>query len=742
MMNIILGRPKTLLTFIILLTLALSVPFSKTKIDNGLKVLYEQGNHQDKVNKEIKKVFGNVDELVVLAYRSDDLFSYKELNFIKSVQSALEGIDGIKSCYSIVNIPYFWNEKDNESQELITHSRAFLEEIPRSREELLKLKQTATSNPMYVRNLISKDGNVAGFNIIFADNLNSIQKEGIVKKIIKIYKSFDRNDRFYLTGMHVFMESAGRFMARDILIFTSILVVLMFIIMMILFKNVMASMAILLTAGICNILTIGTISLLGMKISIATTSIPAIITALCLAYSIHIFCTKIETIKEVLVSNFLAIVTSMLGFSSMIFSPMPTVSQLGIYLVMGSFYSLITTIMFATPIKLIFFKNLPENRAIINFSQILYRFVRENKTMVYIGSFVLFAIGFKLFGMKLDTNYYKYFREKSEIVKHVDFVNQNLSGQYPIVIKIDNPKGIKNVETLNYIKGLSEYAKKIKNVDKVVSFNTVLNEGQKAFEDDFSPFWFHDLRAVEEVSMLVEGQDDLLLGYYLSPSETSSLVLIRTKSISSLDFKDILEKVRSYTKIKILESAKISIGGTYINTVESADRMSISQLRSSFLAIISILIIVFLFVRNFKLMFFAGIANLLPIFSIYGILGIMREPLNMGTAIIAAISFGLAVDDTIHFITRYKYALRRSNNIDQAIKSVFIHGVSSITFTTIVIGVGFLSLSLSSFTPIYQLGLYTSITMLLCFLIDVMLLPRMLYDSERSYLLEVRGSNA
>ncbi|MCK5073763.1 MAG: MMPL family transporter [Bacteriovoracaceae bacterium] len=716
---------------VLIVTAFLFVPFLNTKIDNSLKVVYEQGGPQDLVNKEIKKDFGNLDELGVLAYRSDDLFTIEELKFIKELQKELELIEGVKSCYSIVNISHFW--KSVVDGEETTNSGKFLSKIPVNPEELLELKKRALKNPLYEKSLISRDGNTAGFNIVLENNLSSEEKALATQNIMKLYKSKNRSDRFYFTGMHAFMDFNGRFIKKDIAFYTVLLIVVMFIVLTVLFKSVPITIAILLTAGICNILTIGAGSLFGLRLTLATSGVPAIVSALCIAYTVHIFCSNKEMMKEALVSNLLAAGTSMLGFSTMIINPLQTIRDLGIFLTMGAFFAVFVSTLFAIQVKQNYFEKIKENETVTEITSWLNNFVKNNGWPIYLISFLFFAISPFIFKMEIDTNYYGYFKKKVEIVRHVDFVNKNISGQYPIVVKLTKPGGIKDKNVLTFIEEFTEHIKKVPGVDKIVSYNSILDEGQKAFVDKLERGWFKDLQAVEETTMLLEGEDEDMLRYYLSLDEKSTLIFIRTNVISTRGFKRIIKEVENYTKKNSLDDTNVLIGGTYLNIVKSTDKMSRMQLISTMFAVLAILLVVFLFVRNLKLMIYAGIANILPVVAIYGILGIVGESINMGTAIVAAIAFGLAVDDTIHFITRFKYSYERTGDVDVSIQEVFQRGIKSIIFTSVVIGAGFLTMALSSFVPIYQLGLYTAITMILCLLADALLLPRMIHDTKKGF---------
>ena len=728
--NLLINHPRKLIwPFLILALISLPI-FRQTSFDNSLQVLYQQGNAIDQKNRAIQKSFGNIDELVVLAYHHPQLFSHQQLQFITTIQNDLIKISGIKSCYSLASIPYFWNQQ--LADEIITHSDPFLSRIPKEPQELADLQKRALNNSTYLKNVISEDGTTAGFNIIFSEKLNSLEKEQVVKKIIALHQSYQTDGQFYLTGMHVFMESSGRYLQRDILVFTSCLIVVMLLALILLFKNIKAALATLLSAGISILFTVSTLNLLGLDISIATTAVPAIISSLCIAYTIHIFCADIAHLKEVLLSNLLAGITSMLGFASMSINPMPTVKQLGIYLVIGTFYSVIVSTFFSTALKTRYFINLKRQSSFPSFNSLLLNIVRTKKTAIYLASFVLLLLGISIFHMELDTNYYKYYRQETDLTRSIDFVNQHLSGQYPLIVQLESQHNIKDSQNLELLQQVSSFARSQKGVDKVLSLIDLLEQAYGAFENPIPPQWHENRELVEEMHMLVESSDRTLLSYYLTSDEKKSLIFIRTNLISSRDYKALQAQLEQFLATLKPIDGKFSVSGTYINIVESADKMSKSQLISSFFAVTAILIVIFLALRTIKFTIIAAIANLLPIIAIYGIMGLMGESINMGTAIIAAMAFGIAVDDTIHFIIRFNYAQRRHNYLpDQAIEHVFRYGITSIIFTSIVVGSGFLVLGLSSFRPVYQLGIYTALTIILCLLIDVIMLPRMLYDTRK-----------
>jgi len=151
--------------------------------------------------------------------------------------------------------------------------------------------------------------------------------------------------------------------------------------------------------------------------------------------------------------------------------------------------------------------------------------------------------------------------------------------------------------------------------------------------------------------------------------------------------------------------------------------MALSQLYGTFAAIVVLFLVAFAAIPKPKLILMAFVVNLLPILGIYGLLGILGETLNMGTTTIAAIAIGIGMDDTMHFLARFVSSMEQNGDpVARARYVIHSSGVSMI-LTSFMIALTFLSLSLSIIKPICQLGMFTSVTMALCLLADLFLLP-------------------
>jgi predicted RND superfamily exporter protein len=260
-------------------------------------------------------------------------------------------------------------------------------------------------------------------------------------------------------------------------------------------------------------------------------------------------------------------------------------------------------------------------------------------------------------------------------------------------------------------------------VDKVITYLDLLDDGHRAFADQPEPGWQNNRAMVGQVAMLVNDTGPELSSYYVDSAARKTQVFIRTSHINSASFLAIDEGIRSFLAENTPDGISYQVGGTYLRCVQSANRMALSQLYGTFAAFCVLFFVAFLAIPRIKLIFMAFVVNLLPILGVYGLLGILGETLNMGTTTIAAIAIGIGMDDTMHFLTRFTSNLKETDDPLESAKHVIHSSGVSMILTSCMISLSFLSLSLSIIKPIYQLGIFTSVTMALCLLADLFLMP-------------------
>lgn len=708
------------------------------QINNTLDTLLEQGTEQQAIDRSIQETFGSLDEIIILAYHDKNLFSYDNLRLIEKLTDDIESLPEVDNCFSLSNTPYFDNYE--EDGDVVISMDPLLHNLKDDPTHLETIKNNAVSNDLFVNNIVSKDGNTTAFNIILDHTLGAFEKEAAVRKIREVYKSYDAEaeGQFYFTGMHVFMETTGEQMQKDVTQFSIFSVILLFIALYTVFRSFPLVFTGILTAVVSNWLLLCTLYYLERTLSISTTPVPAITMGLSIAYILHFIVAKKEgtlSSKEeagqIFTCNLLSSFTTMIGFLSLCLNPIPTLQDFGLFAGLGAFYSALSAMFIGYPLlSMIKVETTKEFAAPLK-NKVEHIFINYRKAVVIVSVLVFLSFGFIL-RMEVETDYYQYYMRSAPMPQAVDFVNNNIGGQYPIVVELSSDKreAIYDEHVLRFLEDLSDYTMTFAGVDKIISYLDLLNDGCRVFTDEVEPGWYSNRAMVSQVAMMVNDASREINDSYINSRASNTLVFIRTSHINSAEFINIEEGIRNYMAQNTPEGMSYKVGGTYIRTVHSANRMAISQLFGTFIAFTVLFVVAYFAILNLKLILLAFVANLLPIFGVYGVLGILGETLNMGTTTIAAIAIGIGMDDTMHFITRYMSGLEATGDPVKSAKHVIHSSGVSMTLTSGMIALAFLTLSLSIIKPIYQLGVFTSVTMALCLLADLFLMPVLVTRKE------------
>ena len=701
------------------------------QINNTLDTLLEQHTPQAAVDRNIQKDFGSLDEIIILVYRDEDLFTEPNLKLVATLTKAIERVDGVKNCFSLANTPFFRNRlEDGES---ILEVAPLLDEIPTSAEGLEQHRLDAVGNTLYRNNIISRDGKTAAFNIILNDHLAPLEKERVVRDIRQLYGGLAPvpPGQFFFTGMHVFMETTGVQMQRDVMQFSVVSVILLLGALFAVFRSWWLALTALLTAGVANWLLFVGLHFLGRTLSISTTPVPAITTGLAIAYVLHFLTAKREGIlgdpaeaEHIVFGNLLSVLTTMIGFLSLCLNPIPTLQDFGLFAGMGTFFAFLAVTLYGFPL-LQRLPHQPRKEFGAGAKAVLETFFFQHRRLVVGISVVIFLSGAFLFRMEVQTDYYKYYLRDAPMTKAVDFVNTHIGGQYPIVVDLDTgeTEGVYHEKTLHFLEEFKAHCVKFQGVDKIITYLDLLNDGHRGFAGEPEDGWYASRAKVGQIAMVVYDANNDLTSYYVDGEARRTLIFVRTSHINSASFLNIDRGIREFLAKNAPKGITYQVGGTYLRCVQSANRMALSQLYGTFAAIAVLFLVAFAAIPRPRLIFLAFIVNFLPILGIYGLLGLLGETLNMGTTTIAAISIGIGMDDTMHFLARFISGLDAGKTPVESARYVIHSSGVAMILTSAMIALTFLSLSLSIIKPICQLGMFTSVTMALCLLADLFLLP-------------------
>ncbi len=735
-------RHKLLFLFLsIIVALPFLIQVHKVKTVDNVDYFTLENDPDVLFYDEFKDVFGN-DEFFIIAFKKENFFTYENLNLLKNITESLEEIDGIREVKSLANVNNTIGENDFF---IVQH---FLEEIPSQEEEIFKLKQQALSNPLYVKNFISTDGKTPAIVISVYDKPND---PGYRKRIVKecnaiLDKYQNKTGNIFMAGWTTTNLYLSQFMKKDISIFIPVTYIFITFSVFLFFRNVWLTIAAVLNISICMGATMGLFPILGVTQNNVTTIVPPVVMALALCDTVHIFshlekslldrfgsseAALSHVLKRIFLPCFLTTLTTSIGFMSLYLSSIPPIRDFAVIASCGMIFEFFFSFTFLPSILLFFnkdkiFQKKSDHKKLNTLLEQTAIFVtRYYRVICVSGVFILICAFWMSSWVKVETNLIEYFKKDSVVRISTDFVENNLAGVETLEISLEAKSGeelFKRPENLKLIENVQDYISKLNGIDKTLSFVDFIKDMNQSFHnEDPKYFILPDSQALVSQYLLLYGEDDI--EDFVNDSFSHARISARVSSHGTLDQKKLVGKIQEYLLTLEQENINISITGRIIKDLNTVDAIVEGQVTSLAVASSIIAGIMFLVLNSFMIGALSLLPNLFPIIINFGLMGLFGIPLNEATALIAAVALGIAVDDTIHFLTEYKKLKKSSGTNQERLKRVIFNKGKAIILSSIILSIGFGVMVFSQFTPTVHFGLLSAIIMISAVIGDLVLLP-------------------
>jgi predicted RND superfamily exporter protein len=615
---------------------------------------------------------------------------------------------------------------------------------------------------------------------ILQDDLDSINKRiselndnesnfnsSLVSEIRSILDLHRNNATLYLGGPAMITSDMMEYIRSDLVVF-GIAVASVFAIMLFLFfGNIWFVILPISNAFLTTLVTAGFLGYMDWKISVVSSNFIALLLILTISLTVHVLVkinelqkgstdnnkSLIDAVDQMFLPCFFAAITTAVAFLSLLLGDLKPVIEFGKMMAFGISIAFIFTFSFL-PSSISLIKN-NKSKDYLSLHKITNKILAISKkysTYVYLTFSVVFCV--LIFGttkLVVENRFIDYFDEETEIYQGMLEIDQNLGGTATLDIIIKEPSFITsddliedeffddslfddesssasgywwNVYSLAELEEIHDYLDSLPEIGKVLSVVSgiklarLINDGED----------LNDLELALLRSVLPEDIRETLLYSYINKDD--SIVRISTRvneSAESLNRNELLEKINNdlVTKFNLSED-RFEITGLavlYNNMLQSLFQSQIGSLLLVFSVIAFMLLLIF---KSFKIMIIGLIPNIFVASSVVGTLGLLKIPLDIMTITVAAISVGMAVDNTIHYIYRYKKEIKITNSIEVALQNAHTTTGRAIFYTAATIATGFSILSLSNFFPTQLFGIFTALAMLIAFISSLSLLPNLL----------------
>lgn len=791
---------------------------SKMQIDASAETLLLEDDKDLKYFREVFEKYETSNFLIVTFSPKQDLLSSESLETIKNISNDFLNVKSIKSVDSILTVPLL-----QSPIRPISDLVAGVDSLSTKEFDKNLVKDEFLNSPIYKNALVSSDFKTTaillnlkndekysdfikqrdellnrkkefGLSAVEEKKLNDIRKSfkeyrdelrveesKNIDEIRSIIKNYENDARIFLGGVSMISNDAVSFVKNDLLTYGLSLIAIFILILYFIFRKIRWVFIPLFICFVSIISTAGILGLFSWEVTVISSNFVALQLIITMSIVIHFieryrelyfkfknasqYKLVINTVLSKIIPSFFSILTTVVGFASLVLSRIEPIINLGLMMSVGIVVSLVLTFIFL-PIFLILIgkkeeyqkkKNL-ENEQNSLVSKLPNIVLNKGKTIIFAS--VFFAL-FSIIGASkvfVENSFINYFKSNTEIYKGMKVIDENLGGTTPLDViinfKVDEAsvkvEGSSSFEDdffddfedefagskddaqywftkdkLDIIEKVHNYLETIPEIGKVQSFATLLKVGRTLNNNK-------DLDAITLALIYNQLPDDykkLILSPFINIEASEARINMRIiDSNDDLRRNELIKKINKDLD-EIISSKNVDFKLTnlmilYNNMLQSLFDSQIATAGTSLLVLSIMFLILF---RRVKMVFVAILTNIIPISLVFGIMGWLAIPLDIMTITIAAIALGIAVDNTIHFMYRFEYELKQTQyDYAKSIKNTLNSVGYPLVHTTLIIVIGFSILMLSNLVPTIYFGLLTAIVMISVLIANLLLLPKLL----------------
>ncbi len=727
----------------------LDPPGIELGFDPSTEPLLPTGDPAQAVYRRAVLEFGD-DQVYVVAIRCPDVFTPECLGAVDRITGRIARLSGVRSVSSLLDVTSFSYEAGPDWVVV----EPFMDEVPSDPRELERLRARALADPVYRRTIVSDDAKTAAINVRFREMTDDVFIDSGLDGQIRAIAAEEAAPAFpfHVAGRPHIKVHVYEGMVHDLRLLIPLSVLVMAVCLWLFLGSFRGVVMPLLTALLANLWTFGAMSYLGFPMTLLTGLLGPMLLALGSVYGIHVLSrideeleradtredavlTALEHLRiPVLIAGF----TTVVGFGALLITDVPAVLELGGFSMLGvaSATAIVATVV---PALLVLWPDPGEreppallrvlDEALGRFLSALGHGVVRWTTPILVGGALCAGVSLAAIPhIVIDTDYLSYFDEEAPLRVDFDAVNRLLAGAIPLFVVLDGsgPGSYRDPDVLEGVARLQEKLADVPGVSRTLSFLDSMRVLKRAFHaDDPEEERIPETRAgITELLFMIPKNE---LQRFTTVNHGRSNVIVRTGEVGSAAISGLTSDLqRVIGENPLPGNLDVAVTGNAILLARSADGIAQGQPRSVALAALTILLVIALGLRSPRLGAVAMIPNLIPVLLFFGLLGLGAAPLSLPTSLIGCVALGIAIDDTVHFMVRYREERGRGASPEEAARKCTLLVGRPIAVTSLVLVAGFLVVTFSDFATLQEFGLLSAITMAICLLNDLVLLPALL----------------
>jgi len=729
--RIIITNPRGTFLSVIGLTVMWALFLPNLSIDFSIEHLFSQNDPAVERYFSFRDEFGREDNVITIIYEPIDPIDRGLFKELEKLTYDIEDINGVASVVSVFSL----SDIDTKAWlgDIYNDDQAW------NRDTILTKLKYIQSDPSIGSRVLSNDLRFGAFMLTLSDDANNHQdRSALLKKIKKL--ALDTSPSWTFSGVSVLRTEYVRYMLRDNFLFLPPIAIILISILGYVFRNWVFVGLPLLTVLITVIWLLGIMGLFGLEINIMTYIVPTLLFIIGISDAIHIQArfrenlardssnpceSMLLTMVQMSKVIFLTSLTTSIGFVALMTTSINIVQEFGLEIALGVMIAWLVSILLV-PSGIMLFESFEKGKD-NTFSPLLNWLSnvipRHPWAFIIIPLIISFTSIYKIKDLSTDASLMDDLRPQNKLYHDLKMTEKYFGGVLPfeVLLRLDQKNEGKNKTVLDpdifpFLEDVEDLLKEELMESRFFSMSTLLRSIKRMRGDEDSVSYNSEI-----INQILGGRSKQQLQLVNSDQNTLRITgLIENKTSSEME--------SIYTKLDSLSKSfppylEIECTGTTVVALRTNDYLVQSLVNSLGIALLFISIVMAFMFRKKSILFASLVTNLIPIFTVLGVLSWLGVSIRPPTAMTFSVALGIAVDDSLHFLLRYRKELKQGMTRVEAIRATIMNTGSALMITTTILVSGFSVLLLSAFLPTYQFGLLSAGMIGTALLCDLTLLP-------------------
>lgn len=717
-------------------------------------------NHEANIQyNQFLEIFGEEGNLIILGIKDSTIFTPKKFNAWNKLAKTFDTLEEVDFTLSIADVKKL--RADRKTRKFVLEP--LYDKLPSTNEKVNEIKQQLFEKlPFYDNLLYNKNtGTIQTAIYINKAIVNTpARKSFVFEELEPMIKAFEEETGMdvRVSGMPYIRTVNSQNIVDEIQLFVGGALVITAIIFFFFFRSFRATFITLLVVTVGVTWAFGFIGLLGYEITVLTALIPPLIIVIGVPNAVFLINKYQQEIKnhgqqakalqrvisKIGNATLMTNITTASGFATFVFVKSQLLREFGI-LASINIISIFILALLIIPIIYSFMAppkekhlNHLERRWMENVVNWMEKMVREQRIAVYITTVIIIILGITgLYQIKVSGSLIEDMPKTKAFYKDIKFFEQEFGGIMPLEILIDTKKekGVMKLSTLKRMEKINETIESFPELSKPVSIVNLVKYSKQAYYKGNPKYY--QLPSSQEQSYIFaytknsDGNSNMLNNFVDSTGQYARITTFM-KDIGTDKMDVIQERLQQVVKKEFPEKRyHVSFTGKALVFLKGTNYLISNLVFSLSLAILLIALFMAWMFRSFRMILISVIPNMLPLLITAGLMGYFGIPIKPSTILVFSIAFGISVDDTIHFLAKYRQELKANNwEIRKSVYAALRETGVSMFYTSIVLFFGFLVFTVSSFGGTIALGGLVSITLLFAMVSNLLLLPSLLLTFE------------